>query len=203
MPMSSNPCADLRRFSLFDGLSEAYLERLRQQTHRQTFEAGTRLFERGDPGGVLMLICRGEVEILLPDAAQHEVVLRVLGDGATLGEFSLLDQRPRSASARALTPLDVLVLERRDFLAFLSSNPLAGLTMMRTLAERIRYTTAYLETLNEAVEHLQAGHADAHLTLVSAPNTPEFADMQALISSFLTLARRFESEEQKKPRDGG
>lgn len=197
-----DPCADLRAFAMFDGLSAADLAELRAHMTAETYTAGVRLFERGEAGGTLLLICAGTVEVLLRDETGQEIVFRTLGAGSVLGEFSLLDQRPRSASVCAAVAVTVLVLERGAFLAFLNTHPLAGLALMRTLAERIRYTTAYLEALHEAVERLQAGDDHAHAPLLITPAAPDHMSIDQLIDNFIALARRVR-DQQKKPRSGG
>jgi CRP-like cAMP-binding protein len=58
--------------------------------------------------------------------------------GELFGEIALLDGKPRSASASALTNCELMVLERRDMLQFLEHNPLACLNLMQLLCTRVR-----------------------------------------------------------------
>jgi CRP-like cAMP-binding protein len=66
------------------------------------------------------------------------LILAELAAGEFFGEIALLDGKPRSASATALTKCELLVLERRDVLPFLERSPTACLNLMQLLCERIR-----------------------------------------------------------------
>ena len=73
-------------------------------------------------------------------------LLRTFGAGDVVGEFSLLDGQPRSASLRARTQCDVLRLQRQVFMRFIQSRPQVVLAMLQYLAEKVRYTTQAVET---------------------------------------------------------
>jgi len=67
-----------------------------------------------------------------------EVVLAIRGPGDLVGELSAIDGEPRSATATALEPVDVLVLAAGDFRAFLERNPRVALLLVAMLARRLR-----------------------------------------------------------------
>ncbi len=114
---------ELRRFALFERLAEPELDALAALMHRRAFPSNTLLFRKGDPGETMLLICGGEVRIFMHDESGNEITFRRLGVGQILGEFALLDQKPRSASAVVTTPLETLVLQRADFLRLISAAP--------------------------------------------------------------------------------
>ncbi len=138
---------ELRRFPLLKHIADADLDALARVLRRGAYPAGALLFRQGDPGETMLLISAGQVRIFLNDEQGNDITLRTLGAGQIIGEFALLDRQARSASAAALAPLDVLILERDDFLRLLGERPLVGVELMRSLAERIRYSTSYLERL--------------------------------------------------------
>jgi NADH:quinone reductase (non-electrogenic) len=87
------------------------------------YEPGETVFNEGDAGDSLYMILSGRVEVLKRFGAEPRVV-RTLGPGEYFGEMALLGRHPRSATTRALTQLDVLVLPGSDFSALAES--LAG-----------------------------------------------------------------------------
>jgi NADH dehydrogenase len=80
------------------------------------YEPGEMVFEEGDMGDSLFMILSGQVEVSkrIGEESQH---IGTLGAGEYFGEMALLGRRPRSAGARAMTPLDLLVLPGSDFAA--------------------------------------------------------------------------------------
>ena len=80
------------------------------------YEPGETVFSEGDTGDSLFMILAGEVEVLKRFGAEPEVIGR-LGAGEYFGEMALLGRQPRSATTRALSALDLLVLPGSDFSA--------------------------------------------------------------------------------------
>ena len=80
------------------------------------YEPGEVVFEEGEVGESLFMILAGEVEVskLIDGEPQH---IGTLGAGEYFGEMALLGRRPRSASTRAASTLDLLVLPASDFAA--------------------------------------------------------------------------------------
>jgi CRP-like cAMP-binding protein len=86
----------------------------------------------------MMAVVVGTVRISRPTVRGKEIILADLRPGEIFGEIALLDGRPRSADATALTNCELMVLQRRDVLAFLEKNPLACMKLMEILCARIR-----------------------------------------------------------------
>ncbi|MBZ0307271.1 MAG: cyclic nucleotide-binding domain-containing protein [Anaerolineae bacterium] len=85
------------------------------------------------------------------DTQGNEITLTHYGANEVFGELSPIDSKPRSASAAAAEALEVLALSREDFLRFLDERPQIGIAMMRSLSQRLRNTTTYLEEFKPAV----------------------------------------------------
>ncbi len=184
---------DLRSFTLFKAMNPAELDALAQVMHRQSYPADVVLFRKGDPGEAMLLICGGQVRVILNDEHGNEITLRALGEGQILGEFSLLDRQPRSATIASLTPLEVLVLQRDDFVRLLQERPLVGMELMRSLAERVRYATAYLERLYDALE-LLSNHEYERAIREIALSSDEAGE---LITTFISMVRRVRKDAEK------
>jgi NADH dehydrogenase len=94
---------------------------------REHFEAGQVVFHEGDRGDWLYIVLDGEVEVLRAVPGGGEVSLRRLGRGECFGEIALVGDRPRTATVRSVTAVDVLALDREAFqVLFASLPPLRG-----------------------------------------------------------------------------
>lgn len=84
------------------------------------YEPGEVIFDEGDTGDSLFMILAGQVEVVKRLDGEPQLV-STLGPGEYFGEMALLGRRPRSATTRALTPLDLLALPGSDFSALAES----------------------------------------------------------------------------------
>ncbi len=125
---------------LFKTLNEQERRDLAAHAQSRTFAPKEPIFHVGEPGSSMMGVMVGTVRISLPAWKDKHLILADLPGGEFFGEMALLDGKPRSASAAALTKCELLVLERRDFLAFLERSPMACLNIMQLLCGRIRYS---------------------------------------------------------------
>jgi CRP/FNR family transcriptional regulator, cyclic AMP receptor protein len=128
----------LEKCALFRALGER--ERIELAAHAQprNFAANQPIFHLGEPGYSMMGVVVGTVRISLPTPKGRDVILADLSAGELFGEIALLDGKPRSANATALTNCELLVLERRDVLPFLERSPTACLNLMQMLCARVR-----------------------------------------------------------------
>jgi CRP-like cAMP-binding protein len=186
---------------LFKGVDRADREALITAMHRQSHPKGTVLFNKGDAGDSMYIILSGRVRIYTHDDQGNEITIRHLSE--MFGEFSMLDQKPRSASASAADDLEVLVLHRDDFNTFLRERPLVGLSMMRNLVERVRYTTSYLQHVLDATEQISQGNFEQAIQTV--PESGTDAEIQGLVQAFLHMVRGVQAREEtlKREHEGG
>jgi len=103
------------------------------------------LFQKGDPGDALFAVRRGQVRISTGTDAGKRLTLNSLGSGDVFGEIALLDGRPRTADAVALTDCELMTVDRRDFQPFLRDNPDVALQLIEVLCERLRHTSEQVE----------------------------------------------------------
>jgi CRP/FNR family cyclic AMP-dependent transcriptional regulator len=94
------------------------------------------VFEEGDPGRALFVVVDGAVEITRA-TPQGSYVLNTLGPGDAFGELALIDDFPRSATARVVTPGRLLILYKSDFDALMEGNARIAVVMMRNLSRRL------------------------------------------------------------------
>lgn len=117
----------------------------------QKFTAGKLIFSEGDTGLEAYRIIAGKVEVSIHEEA-HKVVLARLGVGEIFGEMAMIEQRPRSATIRALEDLNVEVISREDFDETLQSGGEILIPYLTTIFERLRVTNGRLRTALKDLE---------------------------------------------------
>jgi NADH dehydrogenase len=90
---------------------------------REHFEAGEVVFREGDRGDWLYVVLDGEVEVVQSVPGRGEVPLARLGQGECFGEISLVSDRPRSATVRSVTAVNLLAVDRDAFQSLFASLP--------------------------------------------------------------------------------
>jgi CRP/FNR family cyclic AMP-dependent transcriptional regulator len=145
--VAADKLALLRSHSLFGQLPPAALEHLGSYMKRRTLLRGASIFAKGDPGIGLMGVLAGAVKISVPSADGRDIVLNIMHEGEIFGEIALLDGHPRTADATAMTDCELMVIERRDFVPFLRSQPDLTIQIIETLCARLRRTTEQVQDL--------------------------------------------------------
>jgi signal transduction histidine kinase len=123
---------------LFGQLDSSVLSSLRAMARQQAYSAGQEVFRENGPGDGLYLVLRGRVEIAagVGDAGQH--VFSTVGPGEVFGEMSVIDEKPRSANARALEVVEVLFFPREEMVALMQRSPDLSLVFLREISRRLR-----------------------------------------------------------------
>jgi CRP/FNR family cyclic AMP-dependent transcriptional regulator len=103
----------------------------------QSFPAGRTIMKEGDPGVSMYIVLKGKVSVTIKG-----VVVERVGPGGTFGEMALVDQTGRAASAIAGTDCQLLLISRADFLDLVKSKPGFAISLLKTIAERLRSMTA-------------------------------------------------------------
>jgi CRP-like cAMP-binding protein len=169
----------LRRTRLFAGLREETLRALADRSVERSYPRHGRLFYQGDPGSGLFVLASGLVKVVVTSEDGEEMVLVTLGPGEALGELSIVDGGPRSASAEALEPTVALVITREVLLDLAARDN--GLTeaLLHTLGALLRRLTEQASDLvfldlPGRMAKLLAGLAADHGT-----ETPEGIELDA------------------------
>jgi CRP/FNR family transcriptional regulator, cyclic AMP receptor protein len=123
----------LARSPLFTGLPRRLLARLATRFLEKAYRPGEIVFQEGDPGRALFVIVEGAVEITQA-TVQGEYVVRTLGPGDAFGELALIDDFPRSATARVATLGRLLIFYKSDFDALMDGNARIAVVVMRNLS---------------------------------------------------------------------
>lgn len=173
--------AILARHEFFRGMPPGTIDRLARHARPIAYRAGERIFARGDDGRGMMAVVSGSVRIAV---ASHEtateLVLNLIGANEVFGELALLDGGPRSADAVAMTNCEVLLLERRDFLAVLADEPAVAVRLLAVLGQRLRRTSEQLQETRFAGAEQRL--AKALLALAEGPGADARRDARVLIT---------------------
>ena len=114
-------------------------------------ESGHVLFRDGDEGELLYVVSRGELAVIKEvDGTERE--LAVLPAGAFVGELSLLNGEPRSATVKAKTDCVLQVYDRPSFEALLHRNPSVAVRIVYELANRLQTSNHALAQLRRQLE---------------------------------------------------
>jgi CRP/FNR family cyclic AMP-dependent transcriptional regulator len=126
-----------------------------QQIEQVQFRTGEILFQEDETSFHFFIIQEGEVEIFKRGPAGEEVQLAIVTAGNSLGEFAMLDRKPRSASARAITDIVAARVSPEAYNQLLSELPEWALSVMRALVERVRLTNDIVRALQTGLEKTQ------------------------------------------------
>jgi CRP/FNR family cyclic AMP-dependent transcriptional regulator len=135
----------LRNHPLFRDLPPGVIEHLGSYMKTRKVPRGAAIFAKGDPGTGLMGVLAGSVKISVASAEGKDIVLNIFREGEIFGEIALLDGRPRTADATAMSPCELVVIERRDFVPFLSGHPDVMLKFIEILCSRLRHTSEQVQ----------------------------------------------------------
>ena len=112
--MAKSIAALLPKLEVFNFLEESDYPTIEKYFFKHDYDEGSYVFKEGGHGGYMFFIADGEVEIIKQfDNKKHTIAK--LGEGRSVGEMSLIDGSPRSATVRALSKLNLIVLKREDF----------------------------------------------------------------------------------------
>lgn len=137
----------LRRVPLFSLLTVAQAEVISGAVIKRRFKRGEALVEQGQKSNALFILLTGRARVMTADSRGREVILATLSQGDYLGEMSIIDNEPHSATVRAEVQTDVLMLGRTEFARCLTENASMSLVVMRGLVKRLRHADRKIESL--------------------------------------------------------
>lgn len=141
-PMEGDVLGTLRQCSLLADLAESDLRALLPGCLRMRLRANEILFHAGSPGGSLFIIERGELQIEIiryhADGSDEVVNLAKRGPGDVIGEMSLFDNEPRTATVRASQDTQLVQVDGRYFTHYLERNGKVAIALLKTLVRKLR-----------------------------------------------------------------
>ncbi len=132
----------LAQVPIFSDLTRSELQTLAINCRERDFSAGARLLQQGETGVGLFIITGGRVRVVQQGPSGDERDLGVFERGSVLGELSLLDDLPRTATVVAMEPTRALVIPVWDFRAALRESPEIAIKLLAVLSRRVRAAEA-------------------------------------------------------------
>ena len=137
--------AVLRGHPVFGQLAPDQIQRLMSFASSMKLKRSATIFAKGDPGTSLFAVLAGTVKIEAPSAGGRVALLNLVRAGEIFGEIALLDGRPRTADAIAMTDCELVVIDRQDFIPFVSSKPDVAIKLVEGLCALLRHVSAHVE----------------------------------------------------------
>lgn len=119
--------------SPFSGFGRKQLEAISAGAERRSIADGAQLTRQGEFGHEMLLVLRGTGSV---DVGGHTI--DTIGPGDVVGEMSILDHGPRTATITATEPMEIAAITVRSFERLLDESPLLWKTMAEGLARRLR-----------------------------------------------------------------
>ena len=128
----------LQSVELFDGLSGKDLDEVAAICKQRKYNAGEILAKEGEVGSELFVVSEGLVEVTVEEFTVPRVVVN-LGAGQIVGEMSLVDRGPRSATVRAIHDTVVQVIQHDEFKDLCERNTGIGYLVMSNMAADLSF----------------------------------------------------------------
>jgi CRP/FNR family transcriptional regulator len=154
--IGNNPTAFLRKVLPFAKLSQAELQTLTMDLRIREYRKNEMICHQGGSSRRLYIIMEGKVRIFILTPAGEETTINILSTHDIIGEFSILDELPRSTMVKAINDCFVLEMDGERFLQHLHQMPNLSLGICRLLVEKIRWATNYAQAIAryDAVDRL-------------------------------------------------
>lgn len=150
---------ELQRLPLFEPLTDAQLERVRNASRERSCIAGESLFAQGDEAGSFFMVRQGAIKLFLLSREGDEKVVEVIQAGQLFAEAVMfMEQRRYPVNASALTDTELVIFDHDTFLSLLSETPDLALKMLGSLSRRIHGLLSHIDelTLHNATYRLVA-----------------------------------------------
>ncbi|MDF1577051.1 MAG: cyclic nucleotide-binding domain-containing protein [Desulfurivibrionaceae bacterium] len=151
----------LEKIAFFDDLSRGDLDILMNFMSLYELKSGEYLFTEGEMGQYVCFVVEGRLEVLKKSITGSEITITTITKGFSIGDMSLIDQAPRSASIRARSRSVLAILPRSAFKIILQKHPAIGIKILigfaRFQTENLRKTSnqlnAYTHLLATVCKH--------------------------------------------------
>ena len=207
-PMVTTRTALLAKHYMFQDLPEDLIDRIARLSVTKKLRAGEALFFKNDEGDALYGVLKGRIRISTGTAGGQELVLNIIEQDEIFGEIALLDGKPRTADAIAITDCELMVLHRRDIRQMIEHETSLALHFLELAGARLRYLsdkiedTAFLDVSARLAKQL------LHMAEIAGEETSEgilvrLQPSQAELGQMLGTSRISISKHLRRWRDKG
>jgi len=137
----------IRRVPLFSMLTVTQGDAVAAAVVKRRFKRGEAIVEQGKQSNALSIILTGRARVIATDPRGREVILATMRPGDYVGEMSLIDNEPHSATVMAEIQTDALILGRLEFARCLPENSSMAYAVMKGLVQRLRQADRKIESL--------------------------------------------------------
>ena len=137
----------IRRVPLFSTLTQAQAESVADAVVKRRFKRGECIVEQGKKSKCSSMFITGGGRGVPTDTRAGGVIVATMNPGDYVGEMSLIDNQPHSATVRAEVQTDVLILGRNEFARCLPENSSMAYAVMKGLVQRLRHADRKIESL--------------------------------------------------------
>ncbi|MDB5883948.1 MAG: putative transcriptional regulator, Crp/Fnr family [Polaromonas sp.] len=137
----------IRRVSLFSMLTTSQASLVADAVVKRRFKKGEAIVEQGKKSSALTILLTGRARVVCSNVRGREVILAILRPGDYVGEMSLIDQEPHSATVLAEVQTDVLVLGHKEFAECLPDSGSMAYAVLIGLVHRLRQADRKIESL--------------------------------------------------------
>lgn len=187
----SSKLSVLRKHPIFCDLEPEAFDQLCRYAKHATLKRGATISSKGDPGTSMFAVISGTVKISITSADGRTAILNLIGPGEIFGEIAVLDGQARTADATANTNCEIFIIDRREFIPFVKSQPALAMKFIELLCTRLRWTTDQVEQI--ILQNLPGRLASALVRLTEkhklAPGGRTIAVTQQEISEMVGMTR--------------
>ncbi len=137
----------IRRVPLFSVLTDQHAESMANAVVKRRYKRGEMIVEQGKKSNTLYVLLSGRARVITSHTRGREVILATMGQGDYIGEMSLIDNEPHSASVRAEVQTDVLLLSSTEFNKCMPDPASVAFAILRGLTQRLRRADRNIESL--------------------------------------------------------
>jgi len=129
----------LKEIEIFSGLSPSELAAIAGVTEEKAYDENKDVIKQNTPGETVFLIIDGKVSVIMERENGNEESIDQMSSGSAFGEMALIDDAPRSATIRTMTPSRFLILHKQEFKETAMEFPRIALQICSVLSRRIRH----------------------------------------------------------------
>jgi CRP/FNR family transcriptional regulator, cyclic AMP receptor protein len=123
------------KVSIFAGLPRNAVGKLITIMYHRSYEPGEVVCAEGEFGKALFIVMSGEVILSRkPGILREEKVISTMESGDFFGEMALLEEKPRTATAKAVTKSEVYIIYKANFDSMAERDPRVGFKVIRNIA---------------------------------------------------------------------
>jgi len=142
----------LRQVPLFSGIEPSKLKLLAFTSDRVTYSDGQILFNQGEEGDAAYVVLAGKADVIV-ESDEGPIKVAEVEPNSIVGEIAILCNVSRTATVRAVGPLETLRIRKDHFLRLLREFPEMTIEIVRVLADRLSSTTAELAEARSNSKH--------------------------------------------------